>query len=62
MKKHNFLCTALLTASLSFAVLSSAEAKKCCADGSAGRSVYALSANSNPKADAKPEKKPKKTI
>ena len=61
MKKHNLLCTALLTASLSFAVLSSAKAKKCCADGSAGRSVYALSANSNPNADAKPEKKPKKT-
>ena len=61
MKKYNFLCAALLTASLSFAVLSSAEAKKCCADGSACKYAYALSANSNPKADAKPEKKPKKT-
>ena len=61
MKKHNILCTVLLTASLSFAVLSSAKAKEYCPDGSAGRSVYALSANSNPNADAKPEKKPKKT-
>ena len=56
MKKHNLLCTALLTASLSFAVLSSAEAKKCCADGSACKYAYALSANSNPNADSKNNK------
>ena len=61
MKKHNLLCAALLTASLSFAVQSSAKAKEYCPDGSAGRSVYALSADSNPNADAKPEKKHKKT-
>ena len=56
MKKHNLLCAALLTASLSFAVQSSAKAKEYCPDGSAGRSVYALSANSNPNADSKNNK------
>ena len=56
MKKYNFLCTALLTASLSFAVQSSAEAKKCCADGSACKYAYALSADSNPNADSKNNK------
>ena len=56
MKKHNLLCTVLLTASLSFAVQSSAKAKEYCPDGSAGRSVYALSADSNPNADSKNNK------
>ena len=56
MKKYNFLCTVLLTASLSFAVQSSAKARKCCADGSACKYAYALSADSNPNADSKNNK------